>query len=58
MKELALTVQSCERNEKHKLLAKTLTAERVFSGPDVIRRVFSPLIGITPNDDQIMMSHD
>lgn len=44
--------------EKQKLPAKKLAAECGFSGPDVMRRVFSRLTGITPNDYQKMMSRD
>lgn len=43
---------------QQKLPAKTLAAECGFSGPDVMRRVFSRLTGITPNDYQKMMSRD
>ncbi|MEM6159238.1 DJ-1/PfpI family protein [Erwinia sp. P6884] len=44
--------------EKEKLPAKQLAAKCGFSGPDVMRRVFSRLTGITPNDYQKMMSRD
>lgn len=42
--------------EKEKLPAKKLAAECGFSGPDVMRRVFSRLIGITPSGYQKLMS--
>lgn len=42
--------------EKQKLPAKTLAAECGFSGPDVMRRIFSRLVGITPSGYQKLMS--
>lgn len=42
--------------EKQKLPTKTLAAECGFSGPDVMRRIFSRLVGITPSGYQKLMS--
>ncbi|HGH4684730.1 DJ-1/PfpI family protein [Enterobacter bugandensis] len=44
--------------EKEKMPAKKLAVECGFSGPDVMRRVFYRLTGITPNDYQKMTSRE